>query len=380
MTIAGAASLHGVRVRSGNPFPGLRPFEQHEASLFFGRDEQCDNLLSRLARRHLVAVVGMSGSGKSSLVRAGLLPALDRGYVPSAGSSWHIAIFRPGSDPIANLTRGLAARRRPGPGPPDDPDDIRRLLDSSSLGLVAASRRLLTEPGDSLLIVADQFEEIFRFGRIARSDDAHEQAAACVDLLVNASQQDEVPVYVVLTMRSDYLGDCAVFSGLPEALNDSQFLVPRMTRAQLRAAIECPVAVGRARVTPRLVQQLLYEADEMSSQEIGSRQQAQDQLPVLQHALMRVWDVSRAARERGDPVDLRHYEEPPVETLQHALDHHAEEVYLSLPTDAHRDVARRVFQQLTERDTANREVRRPTPLRELAAVALRRDPDTIAPA
>ena len=93
---------------SGNPFPGLRPFEPHESSLFFGRDDQCDDLLTRLGRRRLVAVVGMSGSGKSSLVRAGLLPALDRGYLPSAGSSWHIAIFRPGSDPVANLTRGLA--------------------------------------------------------------------------------------------------------------------------------------------------------------------------------------------------------------------------------------------------------------------------------
>ncbi len=69
-----------------------------------------------------------------------------------------------------------------------------------------------------------------------------------------------MPVYVVLTMRSDYLGDCARFTGLPEALNDSQFLVPRMTRAQLRAAIECPVAVGGAQIAPRLVQRLLYES------------------------------------------------------------------------------------------------------------------------
>ena len=272
MTPTDTAPVDGVRARPGNPFPGLRPFEQDESSLFFGRDEQCDDLLTRLARRRLLAVVGMSGSGKTSLVRAGLLPALDRGYAPSAGSSWHLAIFRPGSDPVANLTRALVARRRPGGSPADEnPEEIRRLLDASSLGLAAAARQLLPDSADSLLVVADQFEEIFRFGRIARADDAMEQAAACVDLLLNAAQQDDIPVYVVLTMRSDYLGDCAHFTGLPEALNDSQFLVPRMTRAQLRAAIECPVTVGGARITPRLVQRLLYEVDGMSSRADESR-------------------------------------------------------------------------------------------------------------
>src|SRR5262245_6498231 len=180
MTIAGAASLHGVRVRSGNPFPGLRPFEQHESALFFGRDEQCDDLLARLARRRLVAVLGMSGSGKSSLVRAGLLPALARGYIPSAGSAWHVAVFRPGSDPLSNLTRALATTRGSDGAASDERlEQIRNLLESSSLGLVAAARAIAPK-GESVLVVADQFEEIFRFGRIAGRD-MREHAAAAVD-------------------------------------------------------------------------------------------------------------------------------------------------------------------------------------------------------
>src|SRR5215472_6467426 len=112
MTPSGSVASDATRAGTDNPFPGLRPFESAEAALFFGRDEQCDELLARLAARRLVAVVGMSGSGKSSLVRAGLLPALSRGYLPSAGSSWHIAVFRPGSDPLANLARALAGRQR----------------------------------------------------------------------------------------------------------------------------------------------------------------------------------------------------------------------------------------------------------------------------
>jgi ketosteroid isomerase-like protein len=375
----GIAEAGRARVYQDNPFPGLRPFEPHESTLFFGREDQCDDLLTRLGRRRLVAVVGMSGSGKSSLVRAGLLPALDRGYLPSAGSSWQIAIFRPGSDPVANLTRGLAERRLPGgAAAAENPEEIRALLDASSLGLAAVAGTLLQNTGDSLLVVADQFEELFRFGRIAKSNDAVARAAACVDLLLNASTQEEIPVYVVLTMRSDYLGDCARFTGLPEALNDSQFLVPRMTRAQLRDAIECPVAVGGAHITPRLVQRLLHEIEEVPSRpnEPPAARRDQDELPVLQHALMRMWEVSRAARERGEPIDLPHYEQPPIETLRHALDRHAEEVYQGLPSDRHRDAARLVFQQLTDRDAENREIRRPTPLAELIAVARRAAPGT----
>ena len=356
-----------------NPFPGLRSFEPHESSLFFGRDEQCDDLLSRLSKRRIVAVVGTSGTGKSSLVRAGLLPALHRGYLPSAGSSWQVAVFRPGGRPLANLTECLAQNRgTSGDGAGLPAEEIRKHLDASSLGLVAAAGRLLDGQSSSLLVVADQFEEIFRFRDLAPSSASDEETVECVNLLIEASRQDDVPVYVVITMRSDYLGDCARFAGLPEALNDSQFLIPRMSREQLRFAIEGPVAVGGARISARLVQRLLYDVDMMAGRSGRDRNGGpgwdHDQLPVLQHALMRVWEVSKTDRERGEVIDLQHYEQRPVETIHHALDNHAEEVFLSLPSDAHRDVARRLFQRLTDRDAENREVRRPTPISELEGI------------
>jgi energy-coupling factor transporter ATP-binding protein EcfA2 len=358
-----------------NPFPGLRPFDSHESALFFGRDEQCDDLLARLARNRLVAVVGASGSGKSSLVRAGLLPALQRGYLPSAGSSWQIATFRPGGSPTANLVAALAeSATTTGGAPSISKATLAETLSMSSLGLVEAAARLLGNQQRSLLVLADQFEEIFRYRSLAASATASEDAVECIDLLLAAAAQDDVPVYVILTMRSDYLGDCARFEGLPEALSDSQFLVPHMTREQLREAIEGPVAVGGGRITPGLVQRILHDVDAIAgrlSSEAArteySEEYDHDQLPVVQHALMRVWEVSRAARAQGRPIDLEHYERPPVETIHHALDRHAEEIYMQLPTDEHRDIARLIFQRLTERD-AEREVRRPTPLTELIAV------------
>src|SRR5258705_2694040 len=91
-----------------NPFPGLRPFETEEYGLFFGREGKSDALIERLQRSHFLAVVGTSGSGKSSLVRAGLLPALRGGMMAGAGSGWRIAILRPGNDPIGNLAAALA--------------------------------------------------------------------------------------------------------------------------------------------------------------------------------------------------------------------------------------------------------------------------------
>src|ERR1044071_2555004 len=91
-----------------NPFPGLRSFDTGENYLFFGRDGQSDEVLTKLRNSRFVAVVGTSGSGKSSLVRAGLLPALYSGHMTNAGSSWRIAIFRPGNSPISNLAKALS--------------------------------------------------------------------------------------------------------------------------------------------------------------------------------------------------------------------------------------------------------------------------------
>src|SRR5215213_1520022 len=92
-----------------NPFPGLRPFEFHENHLFFGREGQSEQLIAKLSVSHFLAVVGTSGSGKSSLVRAGLLPALFGGLMGKTGARWRVAIMRPGNDPLGNLARALTA-------------------------------------------------------------------------------------------------------------------------------------------------------------------------------------------------------------------------------------------------------------------------------
>jgi len=205
-----------------NPFPGLRPFEPDETHLFFGRAGQSDELLRILARNRFVAVVGTSGSGKSSLVRAGMLPALQRGFFADAGSNWRIAIMRPGARPIESLADALNDSTQLEANGIDK--EQRRILIATALrqdsfGLVEAARLGSPDPDENLLVLVDQFEEIFRLNvRRDVSGTGGDEAAAFVRLLLEAIGQSGESVYVALTMRSDFLGECT----LPRLARDAQ--------------------------------------------------------------------------------------------------------------------------------------------------------------
>ena len=347
--------------KTTNPFPGLRPFESDEYRLFFGREGQADALISRLQRSRFLAVVGTSGSGKSSLVRAGLLPALRGGMMAGAGSGWRIAIMRPGSDPIGNLALALAKEEvllEAGGGLPQA--EVEAIIEASlrrgSLGLVEVARQARLAEPEKLLIVVDQFEELFRFRAARGTESTSDDASAFVKLLLEASQQREFSIYVVPTMRSDFLGDCAQFQGLPEAINDGQYLIPRMTRDERRFAITGPVGVTRGKITEPLVNRLMND--------VGDNP---DQLPILQHALMRTWNYWAAQRLNGDPIGLEHYEA--VGTMSSALSEHADEAYNELPDERSRLNAEILFKALTERGADNREIRRPTRLKDICVIA-----------
>src|SRR6185436_3370718 len=165
-----------------NPFPGLRPFETGEYRLFFGREGQADELLSRLERSRFLAVVGTSGSGKSSLIRAGLMPALLGGMMRSAGAGWLIAVMRPGGDPIGNLAAELAKNdvlSEAGAGLSKNEAEavIEATLRSGSLGIVNVAREARLTQHEKLLVVVDQFEELFRF-RAAHEATSVDEASA----------------------------------------------------------------------------------------------------------------------------------------------------------------------------------------------------------
>jgi cell division protein FtsB len=347
-----------TEVEVSNPFPGLRPFEADEDYLFFGREQQTDELLRRLRRTRFLAVVGSSGSGKSSLVRAGLVPSLHGGSMAGAGSRWRDAICRPGDKPIHNLAQAL--HDAVGLGHAQGTREvnlaiIETTLRSSSNGLSAVFEQAQLADEENLLLVVDQFEELFRY-RPSSGEHDSEGALAFVKLLLRAAADSTVRVYVVLTMRSDFIGSCAEFPELPHAISDGQFLVPRLSRSELRRAITGPVAVAGGEITSRLVVRLLNEAGDDP-----------DQLPVLQHALMRTWEYWRQHHRGDEPLDFEHYEA--IGTMSSALSKHAEEAYAELSSETERNIAEKAFRALVETDESGRAGRRPSTMEQISAIA-----------
>ena len=347
-----------------SPYPGLRPFRENEADLFFGREEQVEEMLAKLEDRCFLAIVGTSGCGKSSLVRAGLIPALKQGFLMDSGANWRVARMRPGNAPFSRLTGALLEDSALGQERGDDDHAAAYLMATlrrGPLGLVEAVQESYLEPDTNLLVLVDQFEEIFRFREQAK--DAADAAAAFVNLLLAASKPtvsvrklgEKVRIYVVITMRSDFIGDCALFTGLPEAINDSQFLTPRLTRTQYRAAIVEPARVFGGELAPDLVNRLLNDMR-------GSH----DQLPLLQHALMRMW-TRKSPAEQVDGKRLSINDYTAVGGLSHALSRHCDEVLAELSAK-HQSIAEGMFRCLCERGSDQRDTRRPTRAREIEAV------------
>ena len=323
------------------PYVGLRHFDEKDAEFFYGRDENVIELLGKLASKRFVAVLGSSASGKSSLVRAGLLPELRSGMIPNVGANWKVVEFKPGRDPMGELSSALDKAL----GLPE----ARAIVEEGPLGIVRAVAAAELERGTNVLIIADQFEEVFRFQREeaaqGRAAAAAEQCQALSRRLLEAAAQTDAVIYVLLVMRSDYLGECAQFADLPERMSESLYLVPRLRRDQLQEVITAPVG---GNLEPALVQTLINEA--------GSEQ---DQLPRLQHLLGRMWHLADGRR-----IKLEHYRS--AGGWADGLEDDLNRVYGDL-TEAQRNSCRLVFQQLSELDKG-RAVRRRVSMRELREV------------
>src|SRR5262245_40436047 len=243
-----------------NPFIGLRPFDIDDADRFFGRNTQTYELLRRLHTLHFVAVLGPSGCGKSSLIRAGVLSALRNGYLTEDGD-WSIATLEPGADPLRSWTRHLTPFLKPGRAPDDLLTDPAAALDTTR---------------GPLVILVDQFEDLFRYGaRLNRTADVERFVRAML-----ATGQDP-RIYLMLTMRSEYLPHCANYAELASAINEGLYLVPRMDREQMKQAIVGQVRAGGGAITTGLVDRLLDDA--------GGEH---DSLPIMQQALMQLWQTS----------------------------------------------------------------------------------------
>jgi hypothetical protein len=347
------------------PYPGLRAFKRDESLLFFGRESCVDSMIERLARGRFLAVLGASGSGKSSLVRTGLFEGLELGFYARAGARWTIIETRPGGAPMANLAFALAGAKSAEPNP-QPAAMVQALLERGPRGLIEWAQGGVLKPSENILICIDQFEELFRYGDYA----AREEAEAFVAVLLESARSPDVPIHIVVTMRSEYLGACALMPGLAEQMNAGFYLTPRMTRDECRRAIEGPAAILGFEIEPSLVNQILNDMasfapweEETSAARGQIMSRRADQLPLMQHLLNQLWLLANMNRQ-SDHLCLTLQDYTDVGGLSGALDQHGGNIMASL---AHEDRAfvPMAFRTLVSGQDATNAVRRPCKLSEL---------------
>jgi WD40 repeat protein len=294
----------------GAPYTGLAAFQVKDTERFFGRDELVTDLLARLAERRVIAVVGASGAGKSSLLRAGLLARLRAGEVDRPA-----VLFAPGSHPVEECAIQLAQLTG------GSPAQVRAELDADARGLHRIVRQLAPESSE-LVIVVDQFEELFTLCHDRRERERF------IHLLLTAAQADNSRCRVVLGVRADFYAQVTTHAELTEALRDGHVVVGPMTTDQLRQAITDPAASAGLTVETALVTRL-----------VGDTTGQPGVLPLLSHALLETW-----RRRRGSILTLEGYER--AGGLGRAVANTAEGLYTSL-TEPQRLRARQLFLRLT---------------------------------
>ena len=328
------------------PYKGLNYFDEADADIFVGREALTAKLVERAIalavrraphRIRFLAIVGASGSGKSSLVRAGLVSSLR--WNP-ASTNWHIHVLTPTAHPLETLASSLIDRGSSITSIATLMDDFAG--DPRSLQIFA-KRKLGLEKHARLLLVVDQFEEIFTLCR------SEEQRAFFIGDLLTAASEADGPVIVVITLRADFYSHCANYIQLREALAENQEYIGAMNGEELRMAVEEPARRGRWDFEPGLVDLILHD--------VGNEPGA---LPLLSHALLETWE-----RRRGRMMTLSGY--AASGGVRGAIAETAETVFADQFTHEQQLIARRIFLRLTELagENSNADTRRRATFNEL---------------
>lgn len=322
------------------PYMGLRPFEAEDANLYFGRNAAVESVLERLARDRVVGIVGTSGSGKSSLVRAGVVPGVRAGAL-AGSAAWPVIVMNPGARPLselatqlANLTGGNATQLL------GDLESDPRALDLTARQLVGDAA-----PGTRLLLVVDQFEELFTLCRDAADREGF--AAA----ILEATAAPNAATAFLFTIRADFFGECASLPGFAAAVDHHDLLLGPLSEEELRAAIEQPAEMVGLRVEADLSERILRDV----SGEPGG-------LPLLSHALLETWK-----RREGRVLTVHAYEE--AGGVRGAIARTADAVFEDLD-EAEQSLARNLFLRLTEPGEGTEDTRRRVAPEELATAGV----------
>lgn len=331
-------------IEKANPFPGLRPFISDESDLFFGREKESEDILEKLVKNRFVAVIGASGSGKSSLVLCGLLPKVQK-LATESTSVWKIISMRPGNDPLQRLADQLVEKVLLSGQKKAEENRVLSILKNNPDGISEVLNSFSINQNEKLLIFIDQFEELFSNYPDDSEKDNLQNTAGFINLIVRTLVQNSRDVLFVVAMRSDLIAECAQYKGFTRLINDSNFLVPRMSIENYREVIEGPVKYAGANIDPDLVNTILEDLNYQA-----------DQLPILQHSLMRMWNCWRELDEPARPLNHTDYDS--IGTLRNAMSLHGNEVYEELNPEG-KEICEKLFKMITGKSFDNRGVRRP---------------------
>ena len=324
------------------PYVGLAAFQEADAEFFFGREELVDTLLERIQETRFLCIAGPSGSGKSSLVQAGLIHALRSGRL--AGSRhWLYASLSPRGDPIEQLALAMARVA----GKPDVANYLRNRGPTDPGSLQQQAETLLgPDPAQRLILYIDQFEELFTQTR----NEIRRQSFLA--LLTDAIAREDGRVTVILSMRSDFMSQCATYPELLSLINQQFQLVGAMTSQELALAILKPALVVGAEIEPDLVAQVIADM----KGEPGA-------LPLMQFALKDLFGAH--PHKRGDVVKLALSDYIDRGGIEEALERHANAAF-ALFDEAQREIARRVFTHLIDVGRGTFDTRRTAAYAELS--------------
>jgi len=333
-----------------SPFPGMRPFAPEESEYFFGRDNESEEITGKLLRNRFVAVTGASGSGKSSLVLCGLLPKI-RSLSAKGKGNWRILSMRPGSDPFGNLADAFISNIFSGDPKNELRDTVLKLLKEEPDGIVEVIRKQTAILDGKILLFVDQFEELFRHGSSGNAAGSAPGTEGFINLLTNAIAHDNPDFFLVVAIRSDLITECAHYRNFTSLLNSSNYLVSKMNRDNIREAIVGPVKNAGADIDTALVELLISEISDRA-----------DQLPLLQHALMRTWLHWKELNESDRLLDFSDYFS--IGTMRDAISRHADEIYEKLDYDS-KTICEKLFKLITGKGSDNKGIRYPSDIKTL---------------
>ncbi len=337
-----------------NPFPGLRPFAPEDSDLFFGREVESEEIIGKLLKNRYVTVLGASGNGKSSLINSGVLPKV-RNLKIGESSVWRIISFMPGKNPLGNLALALSKGISiSGQKEIDKNKILSELLDNPD-DFASVIGKYLIKSNDNVLLVIDQFEEFFRYVSLRETEIIQPPATKFIDFLVNTINKPVANVFIIISMRSEFIGECSHSQALTRLINNSNYLVPNMGTENYREVIEGPLNFSGVKIDPELVEELLNE--------VGDRV---DQLLVLQHAMMRTWSHWQKLEEPDKLITKNDYES--VGTMRNAISCHADEVYEEL-SQRGKEICEIMFKAITRKGSDNKGIRHPSDIETIKTIA-----------